>query len=281
MATFGLINQKGGVGKTTLALGISAALARSGAKVLLIDADGQGTATDWGNIRRDSPSPFRIVGMARANMARDAIALAADYDHVVIDAPPHEGAINRSVIIACDVVIIPVEPSGFSTWAADRTIAQVREAVHHQAFPEMWDCGFPQNLKYCFGERHSRHGRAVRHGDARNRNHATHSIRRSRDARQDDLRARAAFRSRPRDRGPHNRNREVTWPQELQDGADARQRQPTSARSIDFVNRGREGAARSRSAAPPKEPTARLSLDISADLHARFKAALRPFAPRK
>jgi chromosome partitioning protein len=47
----------------------------------------------------------------------------------VIDAPPHEGAINRSVIIASDVVIIPVEPSGFSTWAADKTISQVREAA--------------------------------------------------------------------------------------------------------------------------------------------------------
>ena len=58
--------------------------------------------------------------MARANMARDAMSLASDFDYTVIDAPPHEGAINRSVIIASDVVIIPIEPSGFSTWLPGR-----------------------------------------------------------------------------------------------------------------------------------------------------------------
>jgi len=129
MPTFGIINRKGGVGKTTLALNIAAALARDGSKVLLIDADEQGTSSDWGNTRGDDPAPFRIVGMARPNMARDAMSLAADYDYTVIDAPPHEGPINRGVIIASDVVVIPIEPSGFSTWAADKTVEQVREAM--------------------------------------------------------------------------------------------------------------------------------------------------------
>jgi len=129
MPTFGIINQKGGVGKTTLALNIAAALSADGAKVLLIDADEQATASDWGNARGEQPAPFRIVGMARANMARDAIKLAEDYDYTVIDAPPHEGVITRSVVIASDVVIIPLEPSGFSTWAADKTVGQVREAM--------------------------------------------------------------------------------------------------------------------------------------------------------
>ena len=129
MPTFGITNQKGGVGKTTLALNIAAALAVDGSKVLLIDADKQGTASDWGRTRGDQAAPFTIVGMARENMARDAMKVAASYDYTVIDAPPYEGAINRSVIIASDVVIIPIEPSGFSTWAADKTISQVREAM--------------------------------------------------------------------------------------------------------------------------------------------------------
>jgi chromosome partitioning protein len=129
MPIFGIINQKGGVGKTTLALNIAAALAVDGSKVLLIDADKQGTASDWSALRGDAGTPFRIVGMARENMARDAITLSADYDYTVIDAPPHDGAITRSVVIASDVAVIPIEPSGFSTWAADKTISQVREAM--------------------------------------------------------------------------------------------------------------------------------------------------------
>jgi chromosome partitioning protein len=129
MATFGIINRKGGVGKSTIAINIAAALAADGSKVLLIDADEQATTSDWGNVRGDLTAPFRIIGMARANMARDAIKLAEDYDYTVIDAPPHEDVITRSVIIASDVVVIPIEPSGFSTWAADKTIPKVREAM--------------------------------------------------------------------------------------------------------------------------------------------------------
>ena len=107
MPIFGIINQKGGVGKTTLALNIAAALARDGSKVLLIDADEQGTSSDWGTYAARLPAPFHIVGMACSNMARDAMSLARDFDYTVIDAPPHEGAITRSVVIASDAVIIP------------------------------------------------------------------------------------------------------------------------------------------------------------------------------
>lgn len=129
MPIFGFINQKGGVGKTTLAVNVAAVLAAEGAKVLLIDADQQASASDWGNVRGETPAPFQIVGMARANMARDAMTLANDFDYTIIDAPPHDGAVTRGVIIACDVVVIPIEPSGLSTWAADKTVSQVREAM--------------------------------------------------------------------------------------------------------------------------------------------------------
>jgi len=117
------LNQKGGVGKTTLSVNVAACLARQGHRVLLIDADKQGSATTWASLRQDAP--FQVVSMARANMARDAMKLAADYTHAVIDGPPHAEEIARSCIVASDFVALPIEPSGLSTWASDLTVRQV------------------------------------------------------------------------------------------------------------------------------------------------------------
>ena len=119
------LNQKGGVGKTTLSINMAADLANRGHKVLLIDADKQGSSSTWASLREDAP--FQVVSLARENMARDTLKLAADFEFTVIDGPPHAEEIARSCIIAADFVALPIEPSGLSTWAADLTVKQVRK----------------------------------------------------------------------------------------------------------------------------------------------------------
>jgi len=122
-----VVNQKGGAGKTTLALNLAGALAESGSRVLLIDADPQQTAQDWAAVR-DKPPPFQVLGLSKPVLHRDLPGIAADYDHVVIDGAPRNYEVARSAIAAADLVLIPVQPSGADFWASRETVKLVKEA---------------------------------------------------------------------------------------------------------------------------------------------------------
>jgi chromosome partitioning protein len=120
-------NQKGGVGKTTLAIHISYVLSSAKEKVLLLDTDPQGSARDWAAARESEP-PFTVMALDRPTIHRDLPSIAIDYAHVVIDGPPRVSELARSGIIASDLIVIPVQPSPYDVWAAQEVINLINEA---------------------------------------------------------------------------------------------------------------------------------------------------------
>ncbi len=136
-------NQKGGVGKTTLAIHISHALSANQAKVLLVDADPQGSARDWTAARQNEP-PFTVVGLDRPTIHRDLPNMAKNYSHVVIDGPPRVSELARSAIAAADLVLIPVQPSPYDVWATQEVIDLIKEA---SVFKEKLKSAFVINRK--------------------------------------------------------------------------------------------------------------------------------------
>lgn len=128
------LNQKGGVGKTTLAVNVADAMARQGLRTLLVDADPQASAIEWASARDEHHDEstgdvlFPVVGLPSNSIHKEINAFARDYDCVIIDGPPRVNTVSASAIMASDVVFIPVQPSPYDVWAADEMVQLIDQA---------------------------------------------------------------------------------------------------------------------------------------------------------
>ena len=115
MPVIALVGNKGGAGKTTLAVNLAAGLVRHDS-VAVIDADPQGSALQWRAIAGDASAP--PVAAAEADLQRQAFKLLQDYRWVVIDCPPSVHAPQTGEVLGFgDLALIPVQPSPMDLWA--------------------------------------------------------------------------------------------------------------------------------------------------------------------
>ncbi|HSX27238.1 MAG TPA: ParA family protein [Patescibacteria group bacterium] len=168
--TIAILNQKGGVGKTTTAINLSSYLVRAGYQVLLIDLDPQGNATSGLGLdkqNQDQTSFELLLGQttlaravketnipglfilpANANLAAAEIELVkqqnresklkdmlgpTDYDYIIIDCPPALGLLTVNALTAANLLIIPVQAEYYALEGLSQLLSvvqRVREGLN-------------------------------------------------------------------------------------------------------------------------------------------------------
>lgn len=170
-----IANQKGGVGKTTTAINVSACLAAAGRKTLLLDTDPQANATSGlgvdprklatsiyhvlldgmaasdvivqTEVKRLNllPANFDLVGaevemtalIAREGKLRTALKSVRDeYDYIIIDCPPSLGLITLNSLTACDSVLIPIQCEYYALEGLGQLLETI-ELVRENLNPEL------------------------------------------------------------------------------------------------------------------------------------------------
>jgi cellulose biosynthesis protein BcsQ len=120
-----LLNQKGGAGKSTIAVNLAAvAHLTERRRTLVLDLDPQGSAWDWFRAR---PKGSSLEGLdvreaPRARRPKDFAELSRGYDVVVCDCPARLDDVATAAALAADVVVVPLKPSGPDLWASEKTL---------------------------------------------------------------------------------------------------------------------------------------------------------------
>lgn len=132
VTTIAIISQKGGAGKTTLALHLAAAAQDAGQTALIIDTDPQATASQWAAWRSDAP-PEVIDSPPPRLAAKVAQATGQGAQFIVIDTPPHADSAARAAVEVADLILIPCRPSAFDL-SAIQTTAKLVQLLRKPAF---------------------------------------------------------------------------------------------------------------------------------------------------
>jgi len=169
-SVFAVVNQKGGVGKSTTAVNLAAALGEEGEKVLLVDLDPQGNATSGFGLNKNErelciydallgdtdiaeiiepvevehvfvvPATIQLAGaeielvsaMSRENRLKSILAgVKGDFDYVIVDCPPSLGLLTINALTAAEGLIIPIQCEYYALEGLSKLLDSVRLVKTH------------------------------------------------------------------------------------------------------------------------------------------------------
>jgi chromosome partitioning protein len=121
MKTIAIISQKGGAGKTTVAIHLAVAAEKRGMNTAIFDLDPQASAASWSD-KRNSPSPAVVSAQAARLPSLLEQVDAQSADLVIIDSAPNADAASLAAARAADLILIPCRPSAFDLNAIGTTL---------------------------------------------------------------------------------------------------------------------------------------------------------------
>lgn len=122
-----ILNQKGGTGKTTLAVNITREYTKRERKTLLVDSDSQGSALRW---HEESGGELIDLACLPVNtLDKDVLKCKDRYERIIIDGIPRVSPLTVCAIKAADIVLIPVQPSFYDIWATEDLVRLVKDRI--------------------------------------------------------------------------------------------------------------------------------------------------------
>jgi len=128
MTVIAVMNQKGGVCKTTTCVGLARALDLDERDVVLVDSDPQGSMVDWA--AANDSQPIQVYVIERTKLEREIPKLTNEF--VIIDGTAKAADLALKTINVADLILIPVQPSPLDVWATSEMVDMIHDRIEEQ-----------------------------------------------------------------------------------------------------------------------------------------------------
>lgn len=132
-----IANQKGGAGKTTVALNLASTISRETIPALLVDADPQGTLSSWASARSQQPEnkikhkrlSISPNPLSPTDIEKTVPSLSGEYDYIILDCGPANDRAMRASLAVSNFAIVPLSPSPLDMWSVQTTAEMISKGI--------------------------------------------------------------------------------------------------------------------------------------------------------